>query len=140
MDTSQNIERKFKGAQIIWLALALATVSYLVMAFLAFKQTSIQLTKVTNPLVMTGFFGAVAGGLIFSKIHQLKPGSQPPSTDEETKGDKPITLMIVAWVLFELSSVMGLIIHIQGGKGWPLMAMGLALILIHPPKRKFFEG
>jgi hypothetical protein len=48
--------------------------------------------------------------------------------------------MIVAWVLFELSSVMGLIIHIQGGKGWPLMAMGLALILIHPPKRKFFEG
>ncbi len=100
--------------------------------------------SLTTPLVMTGFFMAMSGGLVFRRIHRDVPSEPAPGqsrvTVDPSRVRRSLGMAILAWALFEGAGVVGLVLALLGGKGWPMIVLGLGLLAIHPPRRALFFG
>lgn len=136
-----GIAPMLRTAWTIWAALLASAAIHGGVAFVVpgVIAANLDVGTLTTPLVATGFFMAMAGGLLFRRIHRDLPVSGTPGSATEAQASqrvrKALTLMIVAWALFEGAAVVGLVLALLGGKGWPMIAMGFGLMAIHPPRR-----
>lgn len=133
-----------RTAWVVWGALlaSVAVHAGLAFALAGVASASVDVGPLTTPLVMTGFFMAMSGGLLFRRIHRDMPPDPTPGEERESavlaQVRRVMVLAIVAWALFDGTAVIGLVIALLGGKGWPLIALGAGLLAIHPPRRGLF--
>jgi len=136
-----------RTAWILWAALLASVAMYGVVLLVLPGDLlpDVDVGPLTTPLVVTGFFLAMAGGLVFRRIHRDMPSSsttpgQPSGGVDPARMRRALVMMLVAWALFEGAGVVGLVLALLGGKGWPLIALGAGLIAIHPPRRSFLDA
>lgn len=135
-----------RTAWILWAALLASVAMYGVVLLVLPGDLvpDVDAGPLTTPLVVTGFFLAMAGGLVFRRIHRdmptSSPSGQPPGGVDPARMRRALVMMLVAWALFEGAGVVGLVLALLGGKGWPLIALGAGLIAIHPPRRSFLDA
>lgn len=135
----------FRTVWIVWGAMVGSVVVHagIAFAFAGAASAGVDVGALTTPLVMTGFFMAMSGGLVFRRIHRDMPADpapgQPRETADSARTRRAMVLSIVAWALFDGAAVVGLVLALLGGKGWPLIALGAGLLAIHPPRRSLFD-
>lgn len=136
----------FRTVWLVWGVLVGSVVVYAGIAFVLAGAASagVDAGALTTPLVMTGFFMAMSGGLVFRRIHRDMPSYPAPGKPREAADlnriRRAMVLAIVAWALFDGAAVVGLVLALLGGKGWPLIALGAGLLAIHPPRRSLFDA
>jgi hypothetical protein len=137
----------FQVARIIQASLAAAIGLYGAIAILVMQAD--QGSKPENSLTYTLFGLAVITTAVARLFFQRAEAWQAPvrglddgsgeATGLPGGGASPFVLAIVAWAMFEAVGVFGLVLALLGGPGIYIVGGSFLLILLHPPRKDWFD-